>query len=112
VILSGVDEKEAGPELLASRPEHGLSGPFFEIGPKNLLRRAELEGLARAAGAAGFDYGVSVILTVPTALIAPIHDLHSGVLPFAQAMAPDPRPLDGTSHRGNARRCRSRGRHA
>jgi triosephosphate isomerase len=26
---------------------------------------------------------------VPTALIAPIHDLHSGVLPFAQAMAPD-----------------------
>jgi triosephosphate isomerase (TIM) len=67
----------------------GLSGPFFEIGPKNLLRRAELEGLARAAGAAGSDYGVSVILTVPTALIAPIHDLDSGVLPFAQAMAPD-----------------------
>lgn len=86
-------EKEAGTELskVTSSPEQaGLSGPFFEIGPKNLLRRAELEGLARAAGAAGFDYGVSVILTVPTALIAPIHDLHSGVLPFAQAMAPDP----------------------
>jgi triosephosphate isomerase (TIM) len=67
----------------------GLSGPFFEIGPKNLLRRAGLEALAGAAGAAGSDYGVSVILTVPTALIAPISDLHSGVLVFAQAMAPD-----------------------
>jgi triosephosphate isomerase len=67
----------------------GLSSPFFEIGPKNLLRRAELEPLAHAAGAAGADCGVPVVLTVPTALIAPIHDLHSGVLPFAQAMAPD-----------------------
>jgi triosephosphate isomerase len=67
----------------------GLSGPFFEIGPKNLLRRTELESLARAAGAAGADYGVRVILTVPTALIAPIYDLRSGVLPFAQTMAPD-----------------------
>jgi triosephosphate isomerase (TIM) len=67
----------------------GLSGPFFEIGPKNLLRRTELESLARAAGAAASDYGVSVILTVPTALIAPIYDLRSGVLPFAQTMAPD-----------------------
>jgi triosephosphate isomerase (TIM) len=66
-----------------------LSGPFFEIGPKNLLRRTELESLARAAGAAGADYGVRVILTVPTALIAPIYDLRSGVLPFAQTMAPD-----------------------
>jgi triosephosphate isomerase len=75
---------------VASGPEQArLSGPFFEIGPKNLLRRAELEGLARAAGAAGYDCGVSVILTVPTALIAPIRDLRSGVLPFAQAMAPD-----------------------
>ncbi len=76
--------------MISPSPEPaGLSGPFFEIGPKNLLRRAELEPLARAAGAAGSDHGVSVILTVPTALIAPIHDLHSGVLPFAQAMAPD-----------------------
>jgi triosephosphate isomerase len=91
VTLRGVDEKEVGTELVASSPEQpGLSGPFFEIGPKNLLRRAGLEGLARAAAAAGFDYGVSVVLTVPTALIAPIHDLHSGALPFAQAMAPDP----------------------
>lgn len=77
--------------MTSSSPEQaGLSGPFFEIGPKNLLRRAGLEGLARAAGAAGSDYGVSVILTVPAALIAPIHDLRSGVIPFAQAMAPDP----------------------
>jgi triosephosphate isomerase (TIM) len=91
--LCGVDEKEVGTELskgASGREQAGLFGPFFEIGPKNLLRRAELEGLARAAGAAGFDYGVSVILTVPTALIAPIHDLHSGVLPFAQANGTGP----------------------
>jgi triosephosphate isomerase (TIM) len=76
--------------VISPSPEPaGLSGPFFEIGPKNLLRRADLEPLARAAGAAGSDHGVSVILTVPAALIAPIHDLHSGVIPFAQAMAPD-----------------------
>jgi triosephosphate isomerase len=74
---------------LPSPEQAGLTGPFFEIGPKNLLRRAELEDLARAAGAAGSDCGVAVILTLPTALIAPIHDLHSGVLAFAQAMTPD-----------------------
>lgn len=68
-----------------------LAPPFFEIGPKNLLRRPELEALAHAAGAAGNDLDVRVILTVPTALIAPLHDLDTGVLVFAQNMDPDPR---------------------
>ena len=67
-----------------------LIPPFFEIGPKSLLRRAELEALARAAGSAGADYGVTVILTVPTALIAPIRDLGANVLVFAQLMDADP----------------------
>lgn len=67
-----------------------LTAPFFEIGPKSLLRRPELEALTRAAGAAGVDYGVSVILTVPTALIAPIRDLDEPVLVFSQTMDPDP----------------------
>jgi len=63
-----------------------IQAPFFEIGPKNLLRRVEMEALARAAGRAGADYGVAVILTVPTALIAPIHDLAFGVQVFAQGL--------------------------
>jgi triosephosphate isomerase (TIM) len=67
-----------------------LTAPFFEIGPKNLLRRHELEALAGAAGEAGAKYGVSIVLTVPTALIAPIRDLETGVLVFAQGMDPQP----------------------
>ena len=66
-----------------------LTAPFFEIGPKNFLRRVQLEALARAAGLAGADYGVTVVMTVPTALIAPIADLRTGVRVFAQAMDPD-----------------------
>lgn len=70
-----------------TRPLHA---PFFEIGPKNLLRLPELEALARAAGAAGREFGVSVVLTVPTAMVAPIARLDSGVLVFGQSMDPDP----------------------
>ncbi len=66
-----------------------VTAPFFEIGPKSLLRRAELASLARAAGAAGDEFGVSVIMTVPTALIAPVADLGTGVLVFGQHMDPD-----------------------
>lgn len=65
-------------------------GPFFEIGPKNLLRRAQLELLARAAGDAAADFDVTVILTVPTALVAPIADLGCGVLVFSQTMDIEP----------------------
>jgi triosephosphate isomerase (TIM) len=67
-----------------------IHSPFFEIGPKNYLRRAEIERLAMAAGRAGAEFGVSVVITVPTALIAPISDLNSGVLVFAQGVDADP----------------------
>lgn len=74
-----------------------LEGPFFEIGPKNLLRRSELEALVLAAGAAGADYGVTVIVTVPTALIAPTVDLGAEVRVFAQGMSAElPGPSMGT----------------
>lgn len=63
-----------------------LFPPFFEIGPKNFLRRPQLELLARAAGDAAAEAGVAVVITVPTALIGPLADLHCGVLIFAQTM--------------------------
>ncbi|MFY0407757.1 triose-phosphate isomerase [Solicola sp. PLA-1-18] len=63
-----------------------IRAPFFEIGPKNLLRRGEVEALAAAAGRAGADHDVCVILTVPTAFVAPVHDLDTGVHVMAQGM--------------------------
>lgn len=63
-----------------------ITAPLFEIGPKNLLRRNEIEPVAAAAGRAGADHGVTVLLTVPTALIAPVHDLGTGVLVLGQGM--------------------------
>ena len=63
-----------------------VTAPFFEIGPKNLLRRSEIEAVATAAGRAGEQHGVTVLLTVPTALVVPIHDLGTGVRVFAQGM--------------------------
>ena len=66
-----------------------LAAPFFEIGPKNLLRRTAIEHVAVAAGRAGADHGVTVLLTVPTALIAPVHDLGARVRVLAQGMHVD-----------------------
>lgn len=63
-----------------------ITAPFFEIGPKNLLRRAEIEAVAVAAAQAGADHGVTVLLTVPTALIAPVQELGTGVHVLAQGM--------------------------
>jgi triosephosphate isomerase len=63
-----------------------LTGPFFEIGPKNLLRRAELERVAIAAGRAGAHFGVTVVITVPAPLITAIVELSTGVRVFAQGM--------------------------
>ncbi|PDQ36024.1 MAG: hypothetical protein B5766_02460 [Candidatus Lumbricidophila eiseniae] len=63
-----------------------LTAPFFEIGPKNLLRRAELEQLARVAGQASSTYDIAVVLTVPVAMVAPIADLRTGIYVFAQDM--------------------------
>ena len=67
-----------------------IGRPFFEIGPKNILRRPQLERLAHVAGDASRANGVTVILTVPTAMIAPIADLATGVLVFAQGMDLEP----------------------
>ncbi|AQX78750.1 hypothetical protein BWO91_00875 [Plantibacter flavus] len=66
-----------------------LTGPFFEIGPKNLLRLGETIDLAVAAGLAGRRHGVSVVFTVPTAFIAPVRDAAPHVLVFAQEMHGD-----------------------
>ncbi|WEK60783.1 MAG: triose-phosphate isomerase [Candidatus Microbacterium colombiense] len=66
-----------------------LGSPFFEIGPKNLLRLPEIISVAEAAGAAGERHGVSVILTVPTALIAPVRAAVPGVFVFAQGIDDD-----------------------
>lgn len=63
-----------------------LVGPFFEIGPKNLMRRSEVEALAAVAGRAAAEHEVTVVVTVPTAMIAPIRDGDYGVLVFAQGM--------------------------
>ncbi len=63
-----------------------LGAPFFEIGPKNLLRLPQLEELVRAAGRAGADFGVAVVLTAPTALLAPLAALRSGVRIYSQAL--------------------------
>ena len=68
---------------------HVLTAPFFEIGPKNLLRRTEIERIALAAGKAGDEHGVAVLLTVPTALVAPLRDLGTNVRVFAQGMHSD-----------------------
>lgn len=66
-----------------------LRAPFFEIGPKNQLRMAEIEPIALAAGAAGAEHGVSVVLTVPNALITRTALLEAGILVFAQALDAD-----------------------
>jgi triosephosphate isomerase len=66
-----------------------ITAPVFEIGPKNLLRRGEIEAVATAAARAGEQHGVTVLITVPTALVAPIHDLGTGVRVLAQGMDVD-----------------------
>lgn len=67
-----------------------LAAPFFEIGPKNLLRLPAIVDIATAAQAAGRRHGVRVIFTVPTPLIAQVRDAVPDVLVFAQSMADDP----------------------
>ncbi|TQL67377.1 triosephosphate isomerase [Nocardioides albertanoniae] len=61
--------------------------PFFEVGPKNLLRRNAIEPLVVAAARAGDEHGVTVLVTVPTALIAPVRDLGTSALVLAQGMS-------------------------
>jgi triosephosphate isomerase (TIM) len=42
-----------------------LRAPFFEIGPKTFLRRAELLSIAKSAESASIEFDVAVILTAP-----------------------------------------------
>ena len=89
--MSASEDLPAGVEAVRPNPEGParLEAPFFEIGPKNLLRRSDLERLAWAAGEAGQEHSVRVVLTVPTALISVIAGLDTGVLVFGQGMDPD-----------------------
>lgn len=66
-----------------------LTGPFFEIGPKNLLRLAQLTEIGVAAGAAAADFGVAVVVTVPTAYVSVIAGLNAGIHVFGQEMSVD-----------------------
>ncbi|WP_162253405.1 triose-phosphate isomerase [Microbacterium sp. Root180] len=66
-----------------------LSAPFFEIGPKNLLRLPAIIEVALAAVRAGDENGVSVIVTVPAPLIAQVQRAVPDVFVFAQTMDDD-----------------------
>jgi triosephosphate isomerase len=74
-------------------PEPGvrpaLSVPFFEIGPKNVLRRPELHQLLAAAQLHSRRLGVSVIATLPVTEIEPAALLFPDLQLFAQHMDPD-----------------------
>jgi triosephosphate isomerase len=63
-----------------------IKAPFFEIGPKNLLRLPEIVAVSIAAEQAGAAHGVCPIVTVPTALIAPVKAAAPGAFVFAQGM--------------------------
>ena len=80
----------AGSALLgAPRTGRRLTAPFFEIGPKNLLRLPDIIEVTLAARHAGQRWGVSVVVTVPTALIARGAGRGTRVLVFAQSMDVD-----------------------
>ncbi len=70
----------------ASPAHRQLTPPFFEVGPKNLLRLPDILEVAKAAQSAGEHDRVSVILTVPTALIAPAKNSAPNAFVFAQGM--------------------------
>lgn len=72
--------------LGTSHPRSALTAPFFEVGPKNLLRLPDIVDVSVAAQEAGAREDVSVILTVPTALIAPAKASAPAAFVFAQGM--------------------------
>ena len=63
--------------------------PFFEIGPKNMLRRPELHKLLAVAQLHSQRYGVSFIATMPVTEIEPARLLFPDIHLFAQHMDPD-----------------------
>lgn len=78
------DDFEAG--LDARR---AIRVPFFEIGPKNMLRRPELHKLLAVAQSHSQQYGVSLIATLPVTEIEPASLLFPDIHLFAQHMDPD-----------------------
>lgn len=66
-----------------------ISAPFFEIGPKNLLRLPAIIEVTAAAARAGDVHGVSVIVSVPAPLIAQVRRAVPDVFVFAQTMDDD-----------------------
>jgi triosephosphate isomerase len=71
-----------------------FSVPFFEIGPKNMLRRPELHELLAAAQEHSRAYEVSVVATLPVTEIEPACALFPDIFLFAQHMDHD---LPGSS---------------
>lgn len=67
----------------------GLSAPFFEIGPKNMLRLPAIIEVASAAARAGEEHAVSVIVSVPAPVISQVQRAVPGVFVFAQTMDDD-----------------------
>jgi triosephosphate isomerase (TIM) len=68
---------------------HTITAPFFEIGPKNLLRRPELEALSAAAASAAAEFQVATIVTVPAPLISIIKERNPNLYVFSQQMDDD-----------------------
>jgi triosephosphate isomerase (TIM) len=66
-----------------------ISVPFFEIGPKNMLRRPELHKLLAVAQRHSRQCGVSLIATLPVTEIEPARPLCPDIYLFAQHMDPD-----------------------
>ena len=66
-----------------------LQLPFFEVGPKNLLRQPELRELLRLVEYLGKRERVTTIVTLPAVEIAASKRLFPGVLAFAQHMDSD-----------------------
>jgi triosephosphate isomerase len=85
-IISEEPATQARPELGVRQT---LSVPFFEIGPKNVLRRPELHQLLAAAQLHSRRLGVSVIATLPVTEIEPAALLFPDLHLFAQHMDPD-----------------------
>jgi triosephosphate isomerase (TIM) len=66
-----------------------ISAPFFEIGPKNILRRGELYSLLEAAQLVAARENVATIVTTPTAHLESAKRLFPGLFIFAQHMDVD-----------------------
>lgn len=66
-----------------------ITPPFFEIGPKNILRRRDLHNLCAIAEELAALHCVQTIVTVPATEIEAIKVRFAGLLVFAQHMDPD-----------------------